>query len=488
MTRYRIGVAAVLQETNTFSSARTTLEEFEAQSILAGERVNELIDTNTEAGGALTRLAELDVDPVPIFRAWAMSGGPITSNALDELLGRFRQALEKAGALDGLVLALHGAFVGEAVACADLVVLDTARSVVGDIPIGVTVDLHANVTTEMVDRSSFLIGYHTYPHVDMATTGARAADLLVGKLRGECRPVTRLAKRPFLIPAEAQGEDGAYGALRNAADAETLGSILDITLLPVQPWLDVPELGYGVTVTTDGDPGLAGQAAERLAEAAWQARASFDVELFEPMAAIEQVRANLERPVLLTESADSPSAGAAADSPAMIRALLELAPDLRAYMTLVDGPAVERCFKAGTGKSLQLHLGSTIDRRFHEPVELEGTVVALGAGPYRLTGPVFNGMEYMMGRYARIDAGQLSILATELPACTFDPEAFRQVGLDPTEADIVVVRSAHMYRAGWSEITSHSIVLDLPGASTPKLSSLTFKQAPRPMYPIDAVQ
>ncbi len=205
-------------------------------------------------------------------------------------------------------------------------------------------------------------------------------------MRGEKDPVTRLAKRPFLIPAEAQGQDGPFGALRAMADASTADDVLDITLFPVQPWLDVPELGYGVTVTTDGNPALAERTAETMADAAWNVRQSFAVELVEPLAAIAEARASSERPVLMTESADSPSAGAAADSPAMVRALVEHAADLRSYVTLVDAPAVESCFKAGLGAVLDLRLGSSIDHRFHEPVQVEATVSALGDEPFRLTG------------------------------------------------------------------------------------------------------
>jgi microcystin degradation protein MlrC len=481
----RVGVASILQETNTFSPAQTTLADFAAQRIMEGDAVRDLIGTNTEAGGALEELSGLGVEPVPIFRAWAMSGGPIVTADLEQLTDRFHARLNQVGDIDALVLALHGAFVTDTFASADLHVLRAARDVLGGRPIGVSLDLHANLTTALVESCAFIVGYHTYPHVDMAATGARVARILVATLKGECSPITRIAKRPMLIQAEAQADEGPFGALRRIANKSITARVLDISLFPVQPWLDVAGLGYGVTVTTDSDADLASETAEAMATAAWEAREDFATELVEPDEAIARARTSSERPVLLTESADSPTAGAAADSPVMITSLLKEAPDLRSYMTLVDADAVEASFDVGVGAHFNLRVGSSVDPRFHEPVRVDGTVVFLGDGPYRLTGPVFTGMEFSMGRYARIDSGRLSILITERPACTFDPEAFRQAGLEPAEADIIVVRSAHMYRAGWAGIADESIVLDLPGASTPRLSSLSFERATRPLYPID---
>jgi microcystin degradation protein MlrC len=169
----------------------------------------------------------------------------------------------------------------------------------------------------------------------------------------------------------------------------------------------------------------------------------------------------------------------------MVRAFLEHGRDLRAYATLVDAEAVARLQAAGEGTTARVSLGCRIDPRFHSPVEVEARVAAVGDGSYRLTGPVFTGMDVSMGRYVRLDIGELSVLVTERPACTFDPETFRHVGLDIEQADAVVVRSANLFRAGWGGLAEGAIILDLPGASTPRFASLAFTRIPRPMYPID---
>ena len=118
---------------------------------------------------------------------------------------------------------------------------------------------------------------------------------------------------------------------------------------------------------------------------------------------------------------------------------------------------------------------------------MTGTVAHLGEGAFPLTGPAGKGMRATMGRHARLDVGNVSILLTERPAMTFDPEVFRQGGMHPEEADVVVVRSGNLFRAGWGEMAEGAIILDLPGATTPRLSTLDYKRVQRPLYPLDDV-
>jgi microcystin degradation protein MlrC len=331
-----------------------------------------------------------------------------------------------------------------------------------------------------------VLGYRTYPHVDMAATGARTASLVVDMVHGGARPVTALARRPMLTPPEAQGADGPMKALRARADTLEADGARDASLFPVQPWLDVEELGSSVAVTTDSDPALASDLAESLASALWEARSSFTVDLWPLQKALAHAHRAASRPVLLSESADSPTAGATADSPATVDAILRHGHGLRALTTLVDAPAVAACRAAGEGGSVSLSVGCTLERRFHEPVPLVGRVAALGEGSFPLTGPVFTGTRYSMGAWGVVESGTTSVLLTERPAPTFDPESYRHAGLEPETADVVVVRSATLFRAGWAGLFSEALILDLPGASTPRLETLVFVRAPRPLYPLDA--
>jgi microcystin degradation protein MlrC len=487
----RVGVASVMQETNTFAVGASTLADFERNGLHVGESAWERMrGTNTEVAGACEELHERGTSCVPLLRAWAMSGPPLAADAFARLAELLEEQLRAAGPLDGLVLSLHGALCAEQSAAADAALLALAREVVGpDVPIGVCLDLHANVTEALLAPASFVLGYRTYPHVDQAETGRRTARLLLRTLAGAVEPVSALAKRPLLIPAETSDtSSGPLGELRAAADAlERAEGVLDASVFTVQPWLDVPELGFAAVVTTDGDGGAARTAAERLADRAWAVRADFAVPLVAPAEALAQARARRDRPVLLSQSSDSPTAGSTADSAAMVRALLEHGKDLKALVTVVDASAVGACFAAGIGARVSLGVGASIDHRFHAPVSLSGVVTTLrAADPLALAGPVWAGMEVSMGRAAVMRAGSLHVLLTEQPACTFDVAPFRAVGLDPAAADVVVVRSATLFRAGFASLMQgEPLFLDLPGPSTPCFSQLDYVRAPRPLYPLE---
>jgi len=465
--------------------------------------------TNTEIAGACEALLEAGAECVPLLRAWAMSGPPLAADAFASLSALLEAELRAAGPLDGLVLSLHGALCAEGREAADAALVALARRVLGpDVAIGVCLDLHANVTEALVAPADFVLGYRTYPHVDQADTGARTARLLLDVLAGRVAPVSALAKRPLLIAAEASDTSaGPLGELRALADAaEGADGVLDASVFTVQPWLDVAELGFGAVVTVDEGVGDAREVAEQLADAAWARRAAFDVPLVAPADAIAEARRRVRGapggsadgwagreagsrggPVLLSESADSPTAGATADSPAMVRALLADGADLAAFVAVVDAPAVAACFAAGEGARVLLRVGATLDARFHAPVTLDGVVATLREdSPLALAGPVWAGMEVSMGRAAVVRAGALRVLLTEQPACTFDTAPFRAVGLEPAQADVVVVRSATLFRAGFADLMrGEPLFLDLPGPSTPRFARLDYRRAPRPLYPLE---
>jgi microcystin degradation protein MlrC len=189
--------------------------------------------------------------------------------------------------------------------------------------------------------------------------------------------------------------------------------------------------------------------------------------------------------VILTESSDSTSAGAAGDSAVMVDALLTGGPDLHALVTVVDPRAVAHCTAAGVGAGVALTVGASIDPRFGSPVAISGAVTHLDDGHFRLSGPVSTGLPVSSGRRAVLTCGRLNVLLTEGSAYSYDPAAYRSAGLEPAAADVVVVRSACAFRAGYAPLSSETHVLDTAGASTPRFTSLTYRAAPRPLYPLE---
>ena len=298
-----VGAASIVQETNTFAPAASTLRDFEAQGIYEGRDIDAALSgTNTEIAGALSELRNAGVRAVPLMRAWAMSGGTATRETFVSLRDGLLRCIRQAGHLDGLALSLHGAWVAEGEDDADAVLIEAVRSELGSgCVIGVCLDLHANVTQRMCNASDFIIAYHTYPHVDQASTGERMASLLVRTLGGECVPVTRLARCPMIVPPETEGDEGPFGELRRIADTRTVGPVMDVSLYPVQPWLDVEELGFGVTVTSNNAGDAAARLAKEIADLAWQRRGDFKVALVSVEEAMQGTLSASRRPVVWVE-------------------------------------------------------------------------------------------------------------------------------------------------------------------------------------------
>jgi microcystin degradation protein MlrC len=245
----KIGVALIQQETNTFSLQRTGIDEFAIRR--GGSAEHHTRDTNSEMAGAIETIVTAGHDAVPLLYAWALPSGRVTADAFGRLQTMLADGVASATGLDGLVLALHGSMAAETVDDADAVLIETARAALSTGPIGVSLDLHANVTRRMVGAADAIVGYHTDPHVDMDTTGGRAAGQVLSILAGSLEPAISLAKRPMIVPAESMNTtSGPLSSTRRRADRE---GAVDISLFPAQPWLDVPELGFGVVVTTNGD-------------------------------------------------------------------------------------------------------------------------------------------------------------------------------------------------------------------------------------------
>ena len=479
----RIGVASLVQETNTFSARPTVWEDY---TVLVGEEdLDALRGTNTEYSGAVAELERLGASPVPLMAVWALPSGVVKESTFSRLGEMLDTGLKRAGKLDGLVLSLHGAMVSETHFDADSALIEVARRRLGHTPVGVCLDLHANLTGRMVDLADVMVGYHTEPHVDMRSTGERIARLLAATVRSEITPAMASAKRALLIPAEAMRTDlGPMSEVRKLADNLTGDQVLDISIFPVQPWLDVPELGLGVLVVTDNDAERAFRLSEEFAYEVWRRRGRMNTpRLMTPSVAFAAARLSSTRPFVMAHTADCPTAGATGDDPILVNEAAAYGSDLTVLHTVLDPDAARLCARS-VGRQVRMEVGAAFNP-MARPVTVEGVVTGAGAGSYRMTGRSFTGREVSMGDWGVITSGRHHLLITSLPAVTADPATWRHAGLDPDRTDVLVVRSCSDYRANFPDSVDESITLDLPGASTPRLESLRFQHAPRPLYPLD---
>lgn len=485
-------IGGLLQESNTFSEARSSIEDFRSYYYRTGDEMLAPQRTENELSGFLRGIRERpEAKPQPTLYAQAVSSGKLPRQVLKELKRQLREQIGRAPVCDGVLFAMHGAWVAEDCDDADGEVLTELRQLVGpDVPIVITLDSHANVTQRMVAAVDGIVGYRTFPHIDFADRGYQAAQLLFGILRTGRRPHIALRKVPMIVPAERhETYRGPMGELwAEALAGERNGQAGLTSLFLVQPWLDIEEMGSSVVVV-DEDAAKAEREADRLAGLMWAKRKEFAIRLYTVDEVLQAMAAEPERKqvVVVSDSADSPGAGSAGDSNAVLRELLRLGADrgVRCLLSMVDREAVATAVAAGAGAKVRLEVGYSLSRSVGSPLAIEATVAALGDGRFVFGGGTVANLVANMGRCAVVTIGTLSVLLMENPTFTGDPAMYRSVGLEPTEADLVLVKSATQFRAEYEQLTDRIYILDTPGASTANLHSLRFTRIPRPMYPFD---
>jgi len=489
---FRIAVGGFCQESQSFSPVPGSWAHFGPNEVQrSGEMLDLFAGTGTELGGVIDVAREHGVELAPLLMARAASSaGPMLDEVFHAILNELVDRLQAAGSVDAVLLVLHGAMVVESHEDGTGEILRAVRAAVGPgMPLVGTLDLHANVTAHMVRQATALVGYHTAPHVDMYETGQRGMRLLLAVLRGEAQPVAALRRLPMLLPGETgRTTDGPYAEIVDQAKA-LMGhaGVLDCSVFSVQPWLDVRDVGCSVLVITDGDAQLAEQEADRLADAFWERRHRFDVLLTPTAEAIRQALAGDRGPFILADSADAPSSGAPGDSPAVLRALLAAEPSRDCYLNIVDPPAVATMVQTGVGRQVTLQIGARYAPAFYSPVEVTGSVKLISDGEFVQKGPGFHGAVLHRGRTAVLRIGHIYLVVMERAVTQWDPELYRSVGLEPRDAQIVIVRSPAGFRAAYGPFAAEMLILDAPGVCTPNLRSLPFRRVRRPLYPLDEV-
>jgi microcystin degradation protein MlrC len=477
----RIGIAALMQESNSFAPRPATLEDFR---ILRGAAIREGFEgTNSEIGGFLKACEDEGWEAAPLVSFQANSGGPVSRDCFAELAGDLCAAIA-AQPLDGLLLALHGAMSSEGFVHADAEVARRVRSAAGtSMPIAATHDSHANVSHELFEHLDYLAGYHTYPHVDQRATGLRAASGLARVLAGETAVHWHLPI-PMLIPphASATDEEPMLSAMtRLAADFPEA----EASIYYVQPWLDYSPVATSIVVSDfsqcPGTPDRMVDVARRL----WALRREFHVPWVAPGELASRIDAETVRPVLVSEAHDSPSGGAAGDHTGLLEALLPHSDRLRACLWLLDAGVAAQASAAGAGALVNVSLGAKIDRRWARPLELTATVVRLTDGEFVFRGPAFQGLQVSMGPTAVLAIGKLRVVVASRSAYGIDPEMFRSHGIEPLDQDVVGLKSPTLFRAAFSGISRTILYLDMPGPCSGRFEAMPYRAINRPIYPLD---
>ena len=487
-TGYRIAIGSIIIECNHLGGTPADIEHFRRTELYYDREILGL--SNGVVGGMLSVLADRKVQVAPLLVASACPSGPITSSCYQQmkagLLDRLRQSLP----VDGVLLPLHGAAVAEDVDDVEGDLLVAVRAVVGpDVPIVVTLDLHADVTEAMVRSANAILGWETYPHRDTFETGVRGAQLLLDTLDGKCRPTMAAAKVPVLVSAINGGTEG-HGpfadVMRLAKSHEGKNGVLSTSVFLVHPYIDVPGMGGGGVVITDDDPHKAESLAREIAEMYWSRRFDLEPKLLSPSEAIAQGLRIEGGPVLLVETADCCGGGASGDSVATLKALLESNITQPSLVPVVDPEAAAACHRAGVGHEIAVELGHKIDPKWGRPIFVRGTITTLSDGRFIYgNGGVWENQETSMGPSAVLKVDNIQILIMSRPTYDWMDEQFRCVGLDAAKAKFVVAKNPMNYQMAYAGIAKAAFVLDTPGPTPATMRHYAYQKLQRPYFPAD---
>ena len=486
----RVAVIHIGQETNDFNPVATTLDGFRQFGIYEGDEMLGRMAGRGQVGGMLDAVAAIgmNIDWVPIISAWAMAGGRIDTESRLFFEERIGSLLRAAGRIDALVAHLHGACGAEGVDDVEGAQLGIARAVLGPaVPILLTLDHHANVTQQMVAHSTAIIGHRTQPH-DVYDTGRLSGELLVRMLRGEVRPVIAWRKLRLITHQEQFLTSG--GPMKEwfdqAREMEGDARVLAVAPCPMQPWLDVAEGGWAVTVTTDGDRALAERLAEESADFAWARREAFMVKQAVAIDdAVRQADAAAKGVVVLSDTGDTVFGGTAGDSNLILESILRQGIKGRALIPLISPGTARALAAAGEGAEVTLAVGGDSCPHFFSPLTVTGRVRRVAGGVVKVA--VFQQPEFDQGVTVVFEVGPVTLFVTERSGAAGNvPDVYRAFGIEPGDYQMAVLKTASNFQF-FAPICSQVIRVDTRGPGQSDVKTLPWRRVPRPIWPMEEV-
>ncbi len=475
----RVLVAGFQHETNTFAPSLATWEAFNRGDGFppyqrGDTMLSQLQDINIAIAGFVRVAREAGWEVLPSVWAGASPSSYVTTDAFErisaDLLHDVQAAMAKG--LDALYLDLHGAAVAEHADDAEGELLARVRACVGPhVPIVVSLDLHANITARMIELADALVSYRTYPHIDMADTGARAADLLKHRLRLGRRQAVAVHRLPFLIPLNAQSTwiQPAQGIYEQLGQLEAqAGAALSFCM--GFPAADFAECGPVLWAHAD-EPEVAQSAAQALMSLAsppeqWRCDIPTAKAAVSQAMRLASAASHAQGPVVIADSEDNPGAGGDSNTTGLLHELVAQGAG-RAFAQqvalgmLYDPQAAAAAHAAGVGAVIEMSVGQSVPTYAGpSPAPLHGrfTVRALSDGRTTLRGPMMTGAPVNLGPSACLDIDGVLIAVVSGKAQLLDRVLLAMVGIDAQAMRIIGVKSSNHFRADFTPMASQVLV------------------------------
>src|ERR1700687_1099731 len=479
----RIAVGGFLHETNTFAPTKATYDDFVHgggwPAMAQGTDVLKVMrNINIGLAGFVEQAEAQTWEMVPTISCGASPSAHVTRDAYERIVKVIVDGIKAAGQLDAVYLDLHGAMVTEHLDDGEGEILARVRKVIGkDLPLVVSLDLHANVTSQMVEQADALIAYRTYPHVDMADTGRAAARHLALLLRTKRRFAKAFRQLPFLIPISWQctNDQPAKGIYQKLAALES-DAVPTLSFAPGFRSADFRDCGpsvfaYGKT-QADADA-----AADEMAKLIIGHEDDFDGRIYTPDEGVRyamELAKGARKPIVIADTQDNPGAGAHSDPTGMLRALVRNNAIKAAIGVIYDPESAKAAHAAGVGAVVTLALGGKSGIAGDAPYKETFVVEKLSDGQFVAPGPYYGGRDMDMGPSAALRIGDVRVVVSSRKAQLADQSMYRYVGIEPSEQAILVNKSSVHFRADFEPIAEKLLICAAPGAMPADTAALAW--------------
>ncbi|WP_312160457.1 M81 family metallopeptidase [Phenylobacterium sp.] len=478
----RLFTACLAHESSSFSPIPTNMENFRDAMLHRPSRGETVKGRFKSIECALTAKGhDRGHDIVESVGAVAMPSGPLARTDYEELRDEIVNDLRLAMPVDAVALFLHGAQLAQGYDDCEGDLLAALRAVTGpDIPIGVEIDLHGNVTEAMTRNATAIIACKEYPHTDFLERADELLDILEATVAGRARPVMAVCKLPMtgIFHTTRQPLRGIVDGL---FELEQRPGVLSVSIAHGFPWHDTPHVGVAVIVVSDGDEPLARTLADEVGAQVFAVREQIAAPRTSLEEALAQAAGLNSGMAIIADTADNAGGGAASDSTFFLHELIRMEAQDAAVGMIWDPVAVDIAFTAGVGATLAMRIGGKTSVLSGPPVDAEFKVMALTP---RLGQTAF-GFYRIVGRAARLRTGGIDVVLIESREQVHSPECFEELGVDLASTRILVVKSAQHFHARFKPLAEKIIYAVAPGATSVDFTTFDYARLVRPIWPLD---
>lgn len=474
----RLAVARFWFAGNAFSPAATTIDSFRLNEWVEGPASLEAArETETELAAVAAFAHERPDWEVAVLRcAGANPGAPVEEQAFTTILGEIIEAIS-GQRWDAVYLSLNGAAVTSERPAPDLDLVRSVRAAIGDVPLGASLALHANLNPELAELLDFASGYCTYPHVDRRATASRVLERLDAIAAGRSRPRGAIVRAGLVLRSfNMRTTCAPMAEIMAEARAAAMPPVLDVSVFGGFPYADTRDCSAAVMAFAENDTAAARSACERVAEAIAARRNAFRVSIPGPNQALREAIRSGPGLVVVTDPADNPLSGGCADTPGLFRALLEIgAQGKTVFAYFADVETVARCIEAGAGAKLELELGAKTSRDFGARVPVRARVLRFTQGTFRNRGPIDFGRTVNLGQTVVLDVSGIEVIVTSRCMPANDPAFFDLHGIDLSRTRLLCVKAKNNFRAAFEDRCARIIDCNALGPASADLASLPFR-------------